>query len=311
MPEFDDIIGRADLKKSLEVAIEAAQFRKVPLGHLLISGGGGCGKTHILKSICKATRGHLKITQGNCLTVKRVEQFFTEGCQEAQVHRLFAFFIIDEIHEIPLKVQEQLYYPMDHGLVLTAGDPIQLQPFTLAGATTMPEELDGKSLINRFAHHWKLDEMDEMDLMQLVNAHMMKRKMNCLFEPLSALSQRCRGIPRLALRYADKAIDYANYHHRHQVLIEDVKECLNEFGIDEIGLDELQRNYLKVLYESEKPVGLEAISNTIGEEKDRVKKLVEPYLWRLKLITSSSQGRELTPEGHKHLMVTEGLAGRL
>jgi len=305
---FEDVIGQEDLKAHVEVAIRAAQFRQEPLGHVLFSGNGGLGKTHFLNSICKELNCRMTLTQGNRLGISEVSDFLITGCEEAYKKGKKAFFVIDEIHEMSPAAQEELYSPMDSRTILSLNNAISLGEFTLSGATTAPEELDGKSLINRFMHHWKLDELNVDEIMQLINLFFMKEGICCYFEALKYLSERCRGVPRLALKYAAKARDYAQFSSRKEVIINDVKKAFDELKIDNFGLDGDQRDYLNILYQIGKPVGLETIASTLGEIKpSQVKKMIEPYLWKKGLICSSSKGRQLSELGQKHLVQDAGV----
>lgn len=311
---LEDIIGNETLKANIGIAIKAAKFRNEVLGHLLLSGSGGLGKTHILNAICDEIDAYRVITQGNRLTyTTAVREFITEGCQRAAEAGKPAFLIIDEIHEVPLKCQEELYYPMDTRQILPlSGESIELSPFTLAGATTCPEDLDGKSLMERFKHKWRLSEMEPIDLLFIVNNYL--RSNDCYAEvPVMAeIANRSRGIPRIALKYASRARDYANSENRYEVTERDVNRTFDELGIDDLGLDRQQRNYLYLLYTSSKPLGIESLASMLGETKpEQVRKMIEPYLWSKGLIATSSKGRELTEAGYKHVVTASGFAGEL
>ena len=298
---FDDIIGQWDLKRSAEVAVVAARRRGEPLGHCLVSGSGGLGKTYFLSSLCHELDYCYFSTQGSRLTRSKVSQFLTENTQKASNAGKIAFLVIDEIHEMSEDSQEELYFPMDKSTILTLGEPTKLPPFCLAGATTDPQQLDGKSLINRFSHHWRMEAMSSYDLLFIVNEYLTKEGIPSQLPVLSTIAERARGIPRLALKYAARARDFAQYHGHKEILLSDLNETFSDLGIDTLGLDEIQRKYLTILYNSDKPVGKEALSNMLDMHPDQVSRMVEPYLWKLGFLTSSSRGRELTDKGFKHL----------
>jgi len=296
---LEDVIGQGDLKKSVEVAVVAARQRREPLGHILVAGQGGLGKTHILKSICRELGYHEAITQGNRLTPKKVRDFLMEHCCQGAGP---SFLMIDEIHEMSDDAQEELYWPMDQGKILTLKEPILLSPFTLAGATTNLQELNGKSLVNRFVHFWELKELSVIDLMLMIGEWLLKNGMSIEWEETKQIARRSRGIPRLALKYARRARDFAQYNGRNEVLMVDLHKMFAEVGVDAVGIDKTQRRYLRLLKRLDKPVGKDALANMMGEmTAEQMTKLVEPYLWRVGFISSSSKGRELTGRGLQYL----------
>ena len=299
---FRDIIGHSKLKYAMEIAILAARKRNEVFGHCLVQGMGGLGKTHILNELCKELGYYKAITQGNRLTVPKVKEFLIENSKAARNAGKPLFAIIDEIHEMTDDAQDELYYPMDKGEVLTLGQPVKLGQFCLAGATTDPQELDGKSLVDRFIHNWYLKPLDIGDLVSLVSNWWLRNETRADWPPMQAIAERSRGIPRLAIKYARKARDYASYKGRNEVIKSDVERIFEELGIDSIGLDEIQRKYLTILYESDKPIGKDALASMLGEIKpSQLTNMVEPYLWQQGFITSSSRGRELTERGFQHL----------
>jgi len=303
---LDDIIGQQELKQSIKVAIDACRYRQDPaMGHILLSGYGGLGKTYVLNSICSELGYYKVITQGNRLsTPASVQNFFIDHCSKARNLGLPAFLIIDEIHEVSIVCQEEFYYPIDHGQVLTKNDPVSLGPFTIAGATTCPEELDEKSLMSRFMYRWRLSEMCDDDILFIINNYLGKEGITSHPEFIIKITHRCRGIPRLAIKYASRVRDYAQYEGRNEIIDQDVIRTFSELGIDDLGLDEQQRKYLTLLYKADKPIGVDTLSSMMDETKpEQVKKLIEPFLWKKGLITSSSRGRELTKAGHAHLMM--------
>lgn len=311
---LDDIIGNEPLKDNIKVAIKASRFRHEPIGHILLSGSGGLGKTHVLNVICQEIDAFKVITQGNRLgSPSAVKEFIIDGCRRASEAGKQAFLIVDEIHEVPIKCQEEFYYPIDNKCVLSlSGDHIYLSPFTLAGATTCPEELDEKSLMSRFVYRWHLRDMEAIDLLFIVNNYL--RSSGCYADvPIMAMiATRSRGIPRLALKYARRAMDYANSESREELKELDVNKTFEEMGIDDMGLDPQQRKYLTILYNAGKPVGVEALASMLDETKTgQVKKMIEPYLWSKGLITTSSRGRELTEVGFKHIMAVGGFSGEV
>ncbi len=297
-----EIIGNAALKRSIEIATVAARSRNEVLEHILLSGHGGLGKTHVLNAISNEL-GYCRVTtQGNRLTVSKTKEFLINASKRAEAAGKPGFFIIDEIHEMSADAQDELFYPMDECRILTLDDPVQLWPFCLAGATTDLQELDGKSLVDRFVHTWHLKELSVSDLMLLINSFYTKMRILPDTTSLRILAERSRGIPRLALKYARRARDFAHYHNRDEVRVLDVEQMFDEFGIDNIGLDENQIKYLTILSESVTPVGKETLASMLGEMRpEQLTRLVEPFLWKHGFIKSSNRGRELTEKGSQHI----------
>jgi len=148
--------------------------------------------------------------------------------------------------------------------------------------------------------------------MYVVNNYYLHNDIYSEITTMQEIGKRSRGNPRLALKYAKRAMDYAHANRRKIVHMQDALKTFAEFGIDEMGLDRDQRLYLKILLENDGPVGIESLSMRLGEKNvSEVKQLIEPYLWSKGLITSSSRGRELTEKGHRHLLSTSGLMGEL
>ena len=304
---LDDIVGQKALKQSIKVSLDAARFEKGPLRHILLSGPGGVGKSHILKSVCGELGYRLAIEQGNHFKPKDVPEFFLKHCQDAQP----AFVIIDEIHELSNAVQEEFYYPMVDGVVLQDGKPVKLGQLTIAGATTRLEDLD-TCLIDRFTYEWKVEPMSVADLVFLINRFFLAEKAECSFDNMRMIACRSRGIPRIALKLARRSIDYAHAYSRRNVTDQDVIKTFTELGLDELGLDADQRRFLTVLYNNEEPMGLENIAMTMNIGRpDRIKYVIEPFLRKEGLISTVSKGRELTERGYQHVMKSCGLGGEL
>ena len=290
------------LAPSIEIAIVAARKRKEVIEHILLAGLGGLGKTHLLNAICDELGYYKAVTQGNRLTVAKVKDFLVESCELARQASKPAFIIIDEIHEMSDLAQDELFYPMDKGQILTLGEAMHLGPLCIAGATTDIQELNGKSLVDRFVHDWRLEELEIDELMTIVGRFLLDEGMDGEWMAMQTLAERSRGAPCLVLKYSRRARDYAQYSDRRLVTVLDVERMFAELGIDSLGLDKNQRQYLTILYESDKPVSKEALASMLGEMRpEQLTRVVEPYLWRQGFIASTSRGRSLTDKGFRHL----------
>lgn len=306
---FENIIGQWELKKKAERAIVAAKYRGDVLGHVLIRGLGGLGKTFILESVCRELNYEMFRTQGNRLnSPKKIRNFLTQPKNYSRP----SFFMIDEIQEIPLDYQEELYYPMEKFVILTQGDPLSLTPFCLAAATTAPEKLDGKSLINRFAHSWRVEELSTDDLLYIISNYLRKEQVYADFVPMNLIAQRSRGIPRLALHYAAHARDIVQARRKNRLTEQDVEKMFLEEGIDEQGLDKIQQQYLLHLYKVGKPMSKDSLAASLDEiSSDQLTRVIEPYLWKLGFICSSSKGRTLTETGNLYVAKTYAFTGEI
>jgi len=299
---LEEIIGQTDLKRSFEIAAVAARRRNEVLEHLLLCAIGGIGKTYALNAFCRELGYYKAVTQGNRLTIAKVKSFLVENCLAAKQRGIPAFLIIDEIHEMSPEAQDELFYPMDHGTILTLEQPVKLWPFCLAGATTDPHELDGKSLIDRFVHTWEMKDLTVGELMTIVSNFLRESGLVAQWAPMQMIAERSKGSPRLAKKYVRRARDFAQYEGRTEVTSQHVERMFSELGIDDFGLDGIQRRYLTILYESGKPVGKEALASMLGEMRpEQLTRMVEPFLWKSGFITSTNRGRSLTDKGFKHL----------
>ncbi len=300
---LEAVIGQSGLKSHIETAIRASRFRDGVFGHFLLSGMGGLGKTHILNAVADELDYHVETTQGNRLTLKAVGERLKLACNNACEAGKPAFLIIDEIHEMSDDAQEELYYPMDERQILTkTSEPILLWPFCLAGATTVPEELDGKSLVNRFSHHWRLEALQPYEIVYLINSYFLTNNLRCGYGVMKDIAKRSQGNPRLALKYATKTRDYAQTEGRDLLKAIDLKNAFKELGIDVIGLDQMQQKYLLTLHGHGKPVGVESLAAMLQEVTvTHVKRIIEPFLLKQRLIHSTNKGRALTNLGEQHI----------
>jgi len=178
-----------------------------------------------------------------------------------------------------------------------------LWPFCLAAATTVPEKLDGNSLVNRFKHRWRLVPYEVHELVYIINRFYLKSRVTCSYIAMREMARRGQGVPRLALNYAQKALDYAHSESRNEIKMADVRKALQDLGIDGVGLDLLQQNYLKILRKEGKPIGKDALAQMLGVSSGQLEHVIEPFLWRQRFISSSNRGRELTATGNAY---TEG-----
>jgi Holliday junction DNA helicase RuvB len=302
---LEQYLGQVELKERLSVALDAAKQRNDPMEHVLLYGPPGLGKTTLAHVIANELGTRAWVTSGPALT-KGSDLVGTLTRMEPN-----DVLFIDEIHRLPAAVEEYIYPAMEdykidftldsgmHARVVT----YTLQPFTLIGATTRAGLLTS-ALRSRFGlvHNIRFYECDE--LVAIVKQAIPKLPMDSIDdESLHRIASRSRGTPRIALRLLRRVRDYAQVRCNSAVDTSAVDEALKLEGIDEVGLDALDRTYLKtlsIIYEGG-PVGVEAIAATMGEDVGTLQDVVEPYLLQAGLLARTRQGRKLTDLGTKHL----------
>ena len=229
---------------------------------------------------------------------------------------------IDEIHRLPIAVEEFLYPAMeDFRIDITIGDGVSartinmpLRPFTLVGATTRPGLLSAP-LRDRFVMREHLDFYSREDLAEIVRRSAVKLDMPMDDATADEIAQRSRGTPRLANNRLRWIRDFSTSRAEGSIDVEIARTALEMQGIDELGLDSFDRRYLETIQRvfAGGPVGIEAIAHTMSSATDTLEDDVEPFLLRCELVVRTPRGRRLTPRGEEHLgtMPKIGPQGRL
>jgi Holliday junction DNA helicase RuvB len=302
---LEQYVGQPELRERLSVALEAARERQDPMEHVLLYGPPGLGKTTLAHVIANELGTRAWVTSGPALTKGSdlVGTLTRMGPNDV--------LFIDEIHRLPAAVEEYIYPAMeDYKIDFTLDSGMHarvvsyaLQPFTLIGATTRAGLLTA-ALRSRFGivHNIRFYECDELaTILKQATAIL---EMNCIDDAsLEFIASRSRGTPRIALRLLRRVRDYAQVRCNNTFNPTVVDEALQLEGIDEAGLDALDRAYLSTLagiYEGG-PVGVEAIAATMGEDSGTLQDVVEPYLLQAGLLSRTRQGRKMTSLGLKHL----------
>ncbi|MFW6061555.1 MAG: Holliday junction branch migration DNA helicase RuvB [Planctomycetota bacterium] len=301
---LDECIGVGELLEKLRISITAARQREEPMEHVLLHGPPGLGKTTLAYVIAHEMDSTIKVTSGPALT----KPSDLIGILTNLEHRDVLF--IDEIHRLTPAVEEYIYPAMEDFKVDFVVDSgmhsrtinLPLKPFTLIGATTRAGLLS-PPLRTRFgiAHHLDYWSAEDLHKRCEMSARMLGTEADA--EALRKLARRARGTPRIANRLLRRCRDYAQVKGDGQLRAETVDAALKLEGIDQLGLDELDRNVLKVIIDvyDGGPVGIEAIAATLGEEVDTLVDVVEPYLLQVGLLARTRRGRLVTPHGYKHL----------
>ncbi|MFM9995020.1 MAG: Holliday junction branch migration DNA helicase RuvB [Phycisphaerales bacterium] len=300
-----EYIGQTELIERLSIAMQAGKARGDPLEHVLLHGPPGLGKTTLAHVIASEMGGRVHGTSGPALT--RGTDLVAVLTRLAEGDILF----IDEIHRLPIAVEEFIYPAMEEFRVDVCVDTglnartiqINCKPFTLIGATTRAGLLSAP-LRSRFGlvHHLRFYAPDE--LLEILRRSARLLALEAPGDgPLEAIAARSRGTPRIANRLLRRVRDFAQVKARGRVSAGVVDDALKLEAVDRLGLDELDRMYLRTIagvYDGG-PVGLEAVAATLNEDSGTLEDVVEPYLLQIGFLARTRRGRMLTRAAAEHL----------
>ena len=301
---LEEYVGQHAAVDSLRVSVEAARQRGEPLDHVLLSGPPGLGKTTLAAIMANEMGASIVTTAGPSLERGADLMGILTNLAERDV------LFIDEIHRLPRVVEELLYpamedfsinFVMDKGLNARTMR-IPLRPFTMVGATTRPGMLSSP-LRERFGIFHHLDFYSEADLGAIIRRSASILGVDVAPGGAEAIARRARGTPRIANRLLRRVRDYAQVKADGVVSPEVAGRALDQEGVDEVGLDRLDRRFLTAIIDQYKggPVGLEAIAATINDEPETLAEVVEPFLLKIGFVVRSPNGRRATPAAYAHL----------
>ncbi len=303
---FDEYVGQTDVVENLKIAIDAAKRRDEPLEHVLFYGPPGLGKTTLAALIARDMARALRPTSGPTLDKPKDLVGILTSLQAGDV------LFIDEIHRLGAVVEEFLYPAMEDfrvDIVMDSGVyaktyKIPVERFTLVGATTRAGMLSAP-LRERFGLIYHLDYYTDAELERIVT-----RSAGVLGIPIdeagaATIARRSRGTPRIANRLLRRVRDFAEVRAGGTIDEAVADEALRREGVDERGLDKLDRAFLRTIAEQYRggPAGIGAIAATLTEDTDTLEDVVEPFLLKIGFVVRTATGRKVTPLAYEHLQL--------
>ena len=310
---FNEYIGQEDLKEKMNIFIKAAKMRNEAMDHILLYGPPGLGKTTLAGVIATEMGVNLKITTGPVLEKAGDLAAILTSLEENDI------LFIDEIHRLNTSVEEILYPAMEDGEldILIGKGPaarsirIELPKFTLIGATTRAGQLS-TPLRDRFGVTHRMEYYKLEELKEIIRRGTSILNVKYDEDGIEEIARRSRGTPRIANRLLKRARDYALVTGNGVLDKESVNGILKLLGVDENGLDELDRNILKsiITVYNGGPVGIETLSLLLGEDRRTIEEVYEPYLVKIGFIKRTQRGRIVTEHGYRHLGLEKALSGK-
>lgn len=297
--KLSEYIGQTMIKKHLQVALDAAKIRSAPVEHVLFYGPPWLGKTTLAMLVAAETGGSLRHTSGPAIDKPADMLSVLTSLQPGDI------LFIDEIHRLKPVIEEILYSAMeDYQIDIMVGSgpgatsvKMDLPKFTLIGATTRLSSLS-HPLRDRFGHIWKMDLYENEDLAKIVERSAKILGVDLGNDESLEIAKRSRGTPRIANRLTKIVRDY-------HILgkLSELSELFREIHIDEYGLDDIDRQLIRLLGENNgNAMGINTLAAMIGEESATIEDVIEPFLIKIGLLERTPRGRVISMKWRKYLL---------
>jgi Holliday junction DNA helicase RuvB len=289
--KFDDILGQVSVLNALQISIDSAKKRDTCLGHILFYGPAGTGKTTLANAIANEMGCSLQTANGaNIRSIKSIVAYLMKIEKDS-------ILFIDEIHRMTKIVEEFLYpvmedFKIDMAVSEEKTISVSIPSFTLIGATTEIGLL-AKPFIDRFKNKHTLKLYSVKDLRAIAEANVDKLEISLSDDAMNLAAKISKGTPRIVNSTLEWLRDYKIAKHLGQLSVEDVEAAMKIRGVNTSGLTDVDRQYLRVLSNSDIPLGVATISATTGIDKVTIEDLIEPWLLRNDIIKKTPRGRIL------------------
>ena len=302
-----EFVGQENIKGQIQLIVQAAMKDRRVIDHMLLAGPPGLGKTSLAAIVANELGSTLRLTSGPAIKSAADLASILASLGAGEV------LFIDEIHRMTRPAEEMLYLAMEDFRVdvMVGKGPgasaisLDLPPFTLVAATTRSGMLP-TPLRDRFGFTAFLEYYSAVELSRVVLRAAEILEIGINQETAGEIAGRSRGTPRVANRLLRRVRDYASMNSAGSVTVDSVKDALAMFGVDELGLDRMDRQILQILAVrfAGKPTGLSTIAVALGEEPETIETVIEPFLIRLGLISRTPRGRQITEQGLAHIQRT-------